>query len=83
MLTNIYKKGGAVQIHHHHPNRLKTKKNLQPEFIWKEKKKWKTVGREWSTNNDGLLILICCDDAGGYIAAKIFDAHYLVVWWVR
>jgi hypothetical protein len=29
-----------------------------------------------------LLISICYDD-GGYIAAEIFDAHYLVVWLVR
>jgi predicted ABC-class ATPase len=56
MLTNIYKKGGAVQIHHHHPNRLKTKKNLLTRvYLTKRKKR----NEKPLAVNDQQIMMVC------------------------
>ncbi len=75
MPTNIYKKGGAVQIHHHIPIDWKRKKISNQSLFEKKKRNEKPLAV-----NDQQIMIVCwffrCDD-GGYIAAEIFDAHYI------
>jgi hypothetical protein len=55
MPTNIYKKGGAVQIHHHYPNRLKTKKRISSQSLFEKKKR----NEKPLAVNDQQIMIVC------------------------